>query len=131
MASALISLANASATFQVAGVGTVTDPATGNVTAASATTTLSLYLKAESITTSPLPGVNVVDTIYDGYAVDPVAIDGGVVVGTQGTLTFGSEDAVPCKVTALRLPYGNTGALGGTLSAVLGDRIQLTARSQG
>lgn len=131
MTSALASLANATATFQVPGLGTVVDPLTGNVNAAGATVTVTLFLRASEVSSSPLPGIDVVDTVYDGYSVAPTALDEGIVIGTEGTLTFGSEAAVPCKVTALRLPYGNTGVLGATLSQVLGERIQLTARSQG
>jgi hypothetical protein len=130
MASALSALANASATFQVAGTGVVTDPATGNVRAVTTEVTVALYLKAEKVSTTALPGVDVVDTLYEGYAVDPVAFDNGVVVGTEGVLTFGGEVPVDCEVTALRLPYGDTGLLGATLNAVLGERVQLLARGQ-
>jgi hypothetical protein len=128
MASALAALANASATFQVAGSGVITDPATGNVRAATSQVTVSLFLKAEKVSATALPGVDVVDTLYEGYAVDPVAFDSGIVVGTEGVLTFGTEDPVECEVTALRLPYGNAGLLGSTLNAVLGERVQLRAR---
>jgi hypothetical protein len=130
MASALSALANATATFQVAGTGVITDPATGNVSAATSTVTVSLFLKADKVSATVLPGVDVVDTLYEGYAVDPVAFDGGIVVGTEGTLTFGTAEPVECEVLALRLPYGDTGLLGGTLNAVLGERVQLIARGQ-
>lgn len=130
MASALSALANASATFTVPATGIVTDPETGNVTAATNTVTVSLFLKAEKVSTTALPGVDVVDTLYEGYAVDPVAIDNGVVVGTEGVLTFGTAEPVECEVTALRLPYGDTGLLGATLNAALGERVQLLARGQ-
>jgi hypothetical protein len=130
MASALSALANASATFTVPATGVVTDPETGNVTAATNTVTVSLFLKAEKISTTALPGIDVVDTLYEGYAVDPVAFDNGVVVGTEGVLTFGTADPIECEVTALRLPYGDTGLLGVTLNAALGERVQLLARGQ-
>lgn len=130
MASALAALANATATFQVAGTGVITDPATGNVRAVTTEVTVSLFLKADKIATTALPGVDVVDTVYEGYAIDPVAFDSGIVVGSRGTVTFGSEEPVSCEVISLRLPYGDTGLLGGTLNAVLGERVQLLARGQ-
>ena len=130
MASALAALANATATFQVAGTGVVTDPDTGNVRAVTTEVTVSLFLKADKIATTALPGVDVVDTVYEGYAIDPVAFDNGIVVGSRGTVTFGSEEPVACEVISLRLPYGDTGLLGATLNAVLGERVQLLARGQ-
>lgn len=129
MTSALKALENASVTFQVAGAGTVTDPATGNVTATGATVTATFFLKAENLAVQTYPGVNAVETIYDGYAMEP--LDARIVVGTQGTITFAGEAAAPCEVTGVRTPYGKTGLLGATLGASLGERIQLTARSQG
>lgn len=130
MASALNALANATVTLKVPTSGVFTDPDTGNVVAATANVTLSLFLKAERVDSSPLPGVDVTETLYEGYAVSPTAIDTRVVVGTEGTLSFGGQDPVDCEVVSLRLPYGNTGLLGSTLSSVLGEKIQLLARGQ-
>ena len=130
MTSAIGALANASATLDVAGTGVVTDPDTGNVTPAGASVTVALFLKAETVETLRYPGVDQLDTLYEGYAVDPTALDTRIQVGTQGTLTFAGEEAVRCEVKALRLPYGNTGLLGETLSTVLGEKIQLISRGQ-
>lgn len=131
MASALQALANATVAFQVPGTGTVVDPATGNVTAAASTTSASLFLKASEVVVQDYPGVNAVGTLFEGYAVAPATLDSRVGVGTQGLVVFGTAAAVPCVVTAVRTPYGNTGVLGQTLSAVLGDRITLESRGQG
>lgn len=130
MASALASLANATVTFEVAGTGVVTDPATGNVMAAGASVVASLFLKAEKVGYTALPGVDVVDTVYSGYATSPMALDPRIVIGTSGTLTFAGEAAVPCEVMELRLPYGGEGLIGGTLAGVLGQSIRLVARGQ-
>jgi hypothetical protein len=131
MASALAALANATATFQVAGTGTVTDPDTGNVMAAGASVVVSLFLKAEKVAYTAMPGVDVVVTVYSGYAVQPMALDPRVVVGTEGVLTFAGDEAVPCEVTELRMPYGSEGLIGGTLATVLGQGVRLVARGQG
>lgn len=130
MASALSDLANATATFEVAGTGVVTDPDTGNVSPAEATVTVELFLRAETIEITRYPGVDQLDTLYEGYAVVPMTFDSRVQVGSQGTLTFAGEAPVRCEVKALRLPYGNTGLLGATLAAVLGEKIQLISRGQ-
>ena len=130
MASALSALANATATFRVAGTGVVTDPETGNVAPANTTVTVALFLRAETVTMLRYPGVDQVTTVYDGYAVDPTALDARIVVGTTGTLTFAGEDSVPCAVKELRMPYGNTGLIGATLAAVLGERIRLVSEGQ-
>lgn len=129
MATALSALANASAVLQVPSSGTVTDPNTGNVSAAAASVTVSLFLKAESIETRQFPGVDSVEILYNGYALE--ALDSRVVVGTQGTLTFAGETTMDCEVTGVRLPFGKTGLLGATLNAALGEKIQLVSRSQG
>lgn len=128
MATALSALANASATFQVAGQGVVTDVETGNVVAAVETVTVTLFLKGDRVQATPLPGVDVVDAVYEGYATE--ALDARILVGTKGTLTFGTEEAVDCEITALRLPYGDTGLIGPVLNSSLGERIVLVARGQ-
>jgi len=130
MASALAGIANATATFEVAGTGVVTDPETGNVSPVADTVAVTLYLKAGRAAGTALPGVDTLDTIYDGYAVDPTALDPRIAVGTTGSLSFAGEDAAPCEVLALRLPYGATGTIGGALASVLGQSIQLRALAQ-
>lgn len=129
MASALAALKNASATFQVAQQGVITDPETGNVLAASAAVTVDLFLKAQNVDYTALPGIELVDTVYEGYALG--TLPAGVVVGTHGELIFAGEDAVDCEVLELRLPYGGTGLLGATLAQALGERLRLVARGQG
>jgi len=128
MASALSALANAAATFKVAGTGVVTDPDTGNVSPAEATVAVELFLRAERVETITYPGIDQTSTIYDGYAL--AALDSRIVIGTQGTLTFAGEDPVPFEVKALRLSYGGEGLIGETLAAVLGERVQLISRVQ-
>lgn len=128
MASALSALANATVTFQVASPGVYTDPATGNVLPATQDVTVSLFLKADSMGSRVFPGVDVLDTVYEGYAVNPTAFDSGVVVGTSGTLTFAAEAPAQCEVLELRLPYGSSGVIGSILSNTLGQKIRLVAR---
>jgi hypothetical protein len=138
MASALSALANATATFSVAGVGVVTDPETGNVNAAAASVTASFFLRVARVegVISRLrgtdqfryPGIDTTGLVYEGYAVD--ALDPRIVVGTTGTLTFAGESPIECEVTELRQPYGNSGLLGEVLTSALGERIQLLAVGQ-
>jgi hypothetical protein len=125
---ALSALANATASFQVAVEGTYTDPVTGNVTAALTTVTVPLFLKGDRVQTRSFPGVDTADGVYDGYAVEP--LDARILVGSHGTLFFGSEEPVDCEVVALRLPYGDTGVIGQTLASALGESIRLVARGQ-
>lgn len=126
MASALTALANATATFTVAGVGTVTDPDTGNVEAEDETVSVTLFLKADRQRGFEFPGVEVLQSTFDGYAL--TALDSRIVVGTKGVLLFGEEDVMECEVVGLRYPFGSTGLLGTTLGAALGERIQLVSR---
>lgn len=130
MASALAALANATATFQVAATGVTTDAATGNVVPNAASVTASLFLKGESQETRAFPGVDVIETLYEGY-VTSGALDSRVIVGTQGTIAFAGGASVPCEVSSCRLPYGSTGLIGGTLTTVLGAKIVLLAKPQG
>lgn len=128
MDSALSALANATATFYVAGVGVVTDPTTGNVEPVTETVTVSLFLKSDKINGTSFPGVEILETVFDGYALD--SLDERITVGTTGTVNFAGEGALSCEVTGLRLPYGKSGLLGATLNAALGERIQLASREQ-
>lgn len=130
MASALAALANASATFQVAGSGVVTEAATGNVIPVPSSVTVSLFLKADPRQARQFPGVNVIETLYSGYAVNPTTLDAKIRAGTQGTLTFGSGDAVDCEVVSVRAPYGDQGVIGEVLSSALGDAIVLRSADQ-
>jgi hypothetical protein len=128
MATALSSIANASVTFEVADSGTYVDPDTGNVIAVSETVTVPCYLKAEKVDVIRYPGVDVVDQVYEGYATEP--LDTRIVPGTPGVLSFAGEPEARCEVFSLRLPYGGTGTIGGTLVAALGEKIQLVSRGQ-
>jgi hypothetical protein len=128
MASALSGLSNATAVFTVAGSGSVTDVTTGNVTPAPTTLTVTLFLKADRVRSVGFPGVDVQETIYDGYCMS--TLDARIISGVQGILTFAGESAVDCEVLSVRLPFGKTGLLGDVLNAALGERIELVARSQ-
>jgi hypothetical protein len=128
MASALSALANATAVFEVPAAGVRTDPATGNVVTATSSFSVTLFLKAETVGERVFPGVDVLDTIYEGYAVSPMAFDAGVVVGTSGTLTFAGEAPAECEVLELRMNYGKTGLLGEVLNGTLGQKVRLRAR---
>ena len=132
MTSALAALANATVTFTVPTVGTYTDPVTGNVTPATESVTAEMYLRTfgslEQV--RDLPGVEVKDDTYEGYAVNPQALDARIKPGITGLLSVNGEDAVPCEVLAARHPYGSTGLLGSTIQSVLGDKIRLARYSQ-
>ena len=125
MASALSGLVNASATFAVPTVGTITDPTTGNVVPATEAVTVSLYLRQGGPRGSDLPGVDADVEVLEGYAISPQALDARIKPGITGTLNFASQGSVPCEVLAGRYPYGSTGLLGGTIQQVLGDRIRI------
>lgn len=126
MASALTALANATLTLAVPGVGVVTDPDTGNVRALEETVTVTCFLKADRQRGFDYPGVEVLQSTFDGYALTP--LDSRITVGTKGVLLFGEEEVVDCEVVGLRYPFGSAGLLGQTLGGALGERIQLIAR---
>lgn len=125
MTSALAGLANASAVFTLPTVGTFTDPDTGNITPATETLTVTLYLRQGSSNGSNLPGIDADVEVFEGYAVSPQALDARIKPGITGTLNFGSQGSVPCEVISSRFPYGSTGTIGSTLQQVLGDKIRL------
>jgi hypothetical protein len=125
MSSALVGIANATAVFTVPTVGTVTDPATGNVTPATETVTVALYLKRSTFTPNDLPGVDVDGDVLAGYAVNPAAVDARVKRGIRGTLTWGGEASQPCVVSEIGGSFGNTGLIGSTLRSVLGDELRV------
>lgn len=127
--SALISLANASVRFSVAGGGTVTDPETGNV---APTTTVLLYkafLKAVNVDPVVYPGIDVTAVVYEGYAIDPMELDPKVGMGTTGELEFGTGAAVKFEVLRARMGYGDLGTLGERLTGTLGTKITLLAQA--
>jgi hypothetical protein len=126
--SALISLANASVRFQVAGAGVVTDPETGNVTPTTAVVTCKAFLKAVNVDPVVYPGVDVTAVVYEGYVVEPMALDPKVGAGTTGELNFGSGGAQQFEVLRARMGYGDQGALGAPLSGVLGTKVTLLAQ---
>jgi len=128
MATALSSLANATATFTVAKAGVVTDNSTGNVLPATESVSVTLFLKSDKITGTAFPGVEVAETVFDGYCLEP--LDPRVQVGTIGSLSFAGEGTFSCEITGLRLPYGSSGLLAQVLNAALGERIQLTSKEQ-
>jgi len=125
MSSALVGIANAQAVFTVPTVGVVTDPATGNVTPATETVTVTLYLKRSSFTPNDLPGVDVDADVFAGYAVNPAAVDARVKRGIRGTLTWGGDASQPCVVSEIGSSLGSTGLIGSTLRATLGDELRV------
>jgi hypothetical protein len=125
MSSALVGIANAQAVFTVPTVGVVTDPATGNVTPATETVTVQLYLERSTFTPNDLPGVDVDGDVLAGYAVNPSAVDARVKRGIRGTLTWGGEPAYPCVVSEIGSSFGKTGLIGSTLRNVLGDELRI------
>jgi hypothetical protein len=128
MASAVAALENAVVSFVVPGVGTVVDPATGNVVAETEMVQARAFLKGESVAETTFPGVNVITVLYEGY-VTSGALDSRVGIGTTGSIQFAGQSAQDCEVLEVRLPYGESGLLGGILSEVLGVKVRLAART--
>ena len=131
MPSALSSLANATATFNLATVGTTTDPDTGNVLPVTEDVTATLYLRQGSRNGANFPGVDTDSVTFEGYAISPQALDARIRPGVTGTLAFAGQPAVRFEVLQERYPYGSTGLLGATLQGILGDRIRLVVYSDG
>lgn len=131
MTSALAALANATATFNLATVGTTTDPDTGNVLPTTEAVTVTLYLRQGSRNGSNFPGVDTDSVTFEGYAISPQALDARIRPGVTGTVAFAGQPAIRCEVLQERYPYGSTGLLGGTLQTILGDRIRLACYSDG
>ena len=131
MTSALAALANATATFVVPTVGTVTDPTTGNIVPATETVSVSLYLRQGGSNASDFPGVDTEVETFEGYAINPQALDARIKPGVTGTLNFSGQGAIECEVITSRFPYGTTGLIGSTIQQVLGDRIRLARYVQG
>jgi hypothetical protein len=130
MTSALAALANATAVFSLPTVGTYTDPVTGNVVPASETVTVNLYLRQGTNRSSDLPGVDAEVEVFEGYAINPQALDARIKPGVTGTLNFADQGSVPFEVLQGRYPYGSTGLLGSTIQSVLGDKIRLARYTQ-
>jgi hypothetical protein len=131
MTSALAALANATAAFTVPTVGTYTDPTTGNIVPATETVTVSLYLRQGNTNDSGFPGVDTEVETFEGYAINPQALDARIKPGITGTLNFAGQGAMRCEVINTRYPYGTTGLLGATVQQVLGDKIRLAMYVQG
>lgn len=131
MTSALAALANASATFTLATVGTTTDPDTGNVLPQTEAVTVTLYLRQGSRSGQGFPGVDTDAITFEGYAISPQALDARIRPGVTGTVAFAGQPAIRCEVLQERYPYGSTGLLGGTLQTILGDRIRLATYADG
>lgn len=126
MPSALEPFSNASAVFTVAATGTTTDARTGNVVPNTTTVSVALYLRQGSTDpNSGFPGVDTDVELFEGYAVNPQALDARIRPGTTGTLTFAGEAPARCEVLNARYPLGSTGFIGATVQGVLGDRIRL------
>lgn len=129
MASALAALENAVITFTVPASGTSVDAGTGNVVANTETIQVDAFLKGESVAETTFPGVNVITVLYEGY-VTSGALDSRVKVGTSGTIEFAGQAAADCEVLEVRLPYGESGLIGGILKDVLGVKLRLASRNQ-
>ena len=131
MSSALLALANATATFDVVDVGTVEDPVTGNIIPATEQITVALFLREGSRSGSGFPGSDTDQLTMEGYAVNPQALDARIQAGVTGSLAFGGRPAARCEVLQERYPYGSTGLIGSTLQRVIGDRIRLAVYING
>lgn len=126
--SALFALINATITFQVAGAGVTTDPDTGNVLPTVDEVQYKAFLKAVNVDPAVYPGVDATGVVYEGYVVDPQALDARVGVGSRGALKFGSAAEVGCEVLRARIGYGDEGVLGGRLTEALGTKVTLLAQ---
>jgi len=70
-------------------------------------------------------------TTYDGYAVNPQALDARIQAGVRGLLVFSGKPPARCEVLQERYPYGSTGLIGGIMQSVIGDRIRLAVYVDG
>ena len=131
MSSALFANANATATFDVVDVGTVEDPDTGNILPVTEQISVVLFLREGSRSGSDLPGVDTDSLTYEGYAVNPQALDARIQAGVTGSLVFSGKPAARCEVLQERYPYGSNGLIGQTLQNVLGDKIRLAVYIDG
>lgn len=130
MASALLSLANASLVLALPTTGTVIDATTGNVLPNTEDVTISCFLRQGSPQKTDLPGVEAATEILEGYAVNPQALDARIRPGIRGTIIFSGQASQTCEVLASRFPYGTSGLIGTTVQTVIGDRIRLALYRQ-
>lgn len=131
MTSALTALANATAVFDLPITGTQTD-AYGNIIPNTEQVTVSLYLRQGTLQPTDLEGsgINAVSDVFEGYAVNPQALDARIKAGVRGRITFSADGAQNCAVAQARFPYGATSLLGSTLQQVLGDKIRIVRYGQ-
>ena len=138
MVSALLSLENSVAVFEVPTAAVQEDPETGNVIPVNETLSYRLYLR-RGASTSPgamsgsnsyareLPGIDQEVAAYEGYCISPTQLDTRIRAGTKAVLTFAGEPPHECTVQDCRFVYGSTGLLGETLMNVLGHKVRLIA----
>lgn len=131
MTSALLALANATATFDVVDVGTIEDPETGNIVPATEQIVVTLFLREGGRSGSGFPGADTDQLTLEGYAVAPQALDARIQAGVTGSLVFAGRSAMRCEVLQDRYPYGSTGLIGSTVQRVIGDRIRLAGYVNG
>lgn len=130
MASALASLANATIVMALPTAGTVTDATTGNVRAATENVTISVFLRQGQPDRNEFPGVEGYEQFFEGYAINPQALDARIKPGIKGTLSFAGLTSQACEIMAARYPYGTVGLIGTTVQSVIGDRIRVAVYGQ-
>lgn len=130
MASALLSLANASLVLALPTAGTVLDATTGNVLPNTENVTITCFLRQGAPQKTDLPGVEAATEILEGYAVNPQALDARIKPGVRGTVSFSGQASQSCEILASRYPYGSAGLLGSTVQSVIGDRIRIALYRQ-
>ena len=74
-----------------------------------------------------MPGTDIERATYEGYCIQPTALDKRIQAGTKATLDFAGSPSVECLVQDCRYPFGSAGLLGETLTNVLGHKIRLVA----
>ena len=132
VASALASLVNSTVVFTVPAAGVAIDPATGNVLPNTEKLAYTLFLrKVFTEQTTSYPGVDTRSAVYEGYCIEPNALDSRVKGGTPATIAFAGDPEVTCEVEDARFGYGSTGLIGSVLQDVLGTKIRLLATWQG
>ena len=138
MVSALLSLENSVAVFEVPTAAVQEDPETGNIVPVNETLSYRLYLRRGTSSTPnslkgnknairELPGIDQELAAYEGYCISPTQLDTRIRAGTKATLTFAGEPPHECSVQDCRFVYGSTGLLGETLMNVLGHKVRLIA----
>ena len=125
--SALLSLVNSDVVFEVPTNEVVIDDETGNVLPAVEPISYRLYLRRGSNNIRELPGIDTERATYEGYCIQPTALDKRIQAGTKAKLDFAGSPTVECLVADCRYPFGSSGLLGETLTDVLGHKIRLVA----